>query len=195
MSERAGRTALVSGASRGIGLEVARALAADGMRVAMVARSADELRARASEIGGRAIPIPCDVADADAVGALVQRAAREFGGAPDVIVNNAGNFALATIEATEPEAFRAAIDVNLVAPFVLAHAFLGEMRQRPDIASGVPAADLAARRDHHDAERGIVGRKAVRDHGGVARFEDPQRQLLAGQHRPLERKHRRDRHG
>jgi NADP-dependent 3-hydroxy acid dehydrogenase YdfG len=130
MSALVGRTALVSGASRGIGLEVARALAADGMRVAMVARSADELRTRASEIGERAIPIPCDVADADAVGALVQRTAREFGGAPDVIVNNAGNFALATVEATEPKAFRAAIDVNLVAPFVLAHAFLGEMRAR-----------------------------------------------------------------
>ena len=82
MSERAGRTALVSGASRGIGLEVARALAADGMRVAMVARSADELRARASEIGERAIPIPCDVADADAVGALVQRAARSLAARP-----------------------------------------------------------------------------------------------------------------
>ena len=47
-----------------------------------------------------------------------------------MIVNNAGNFALATVEATEPEAFRAAIDVNLVAPFVLAHAFLAEMRAR-----------------------------------------------------------------
>ena len=130
MSELAARSALVSGASRGIGLEVARALAADGIRVAMVARSADELRARASEIGERAIPIPCDVADVDAVTALVQRATREFGGAPDVIVNNAGNFTLATVEATEPESFRAAIEVNLIAPFVLAHAFLGEMRKR-----------------------------------------------------------------
>ena len=51
MSHLAGRTALVSGASRGIGLEVARVLAADGMRVAMLARSAAELRDRASEIG------------------------------------------------------------------------------------------------------------------------------------------------
>jgi len=130
MSTLAGRTAVVSGASRGIGLEVARALAADGVRVAMVARSADDLRDRASEIGDCAIAIPCNVADADAVNALVQRAMREFGGAPDVIVNNAGNFTLATVETTEPESFRAALEVNLVAPFVLAHAFLAEMRQR-----------------------------------------------------------------
>jgi len=130
MNALASRTAVVSGASRGIGLEVARALAADGIRVAMVARSADELRDRASEIGERAIAIPCDVADADAVNALVKRAAREFGGAPDVIVNNAGNFTLASVETTEPESFRAALEVNLVAPFALVHAFLAEMRKR-----------------------------------------------------------------
>jgi NADP-dependent 3-hydroxy acid dehydrogenase YdfG len=130
MTPLAGRTAIVSGASRGIGLEVARALAADGMRMIMLARSADELRDRASEIGERAIPIPCDVANEDAVHSLVERATREFGGAPDVIVNNAGSFALATVEATEPEAFRASIDVNLVAPFLLVHAFLSDMRAR-----------------------------------------------------------------
>ena len=116
MSASDGRTALVSGASRGIGLEIAHVLAADGMRVAMTARSADELRERAVEIGARAIVIPCDVADPNSVGSLVQRVFGEFGGPPDVIVNNAGNFALATVETTEPEAFRAAIDVNLIAP-------------------------------------------------------------------------------
>lgn len=130
MSQLAGRTALVSGASRGIGLEIARAFAGDGMRVAMLARSADDLRDRASEIGDRAISIPCDVTDADAVRELVQRVMREFSGAPDVIVNNAGNFELATVETTEPEAFREAIDVNLVAPFTLIRAFLAEMRAR-----------------------------------------------------------------
>jgi len=130
MSAFDGRTALVSGASRGIGLEIAHVLAADGMRVAMTARSADELRERAVEIGARAIVIPCDVADPNSVGSLVQRVFGEFGGPPDVIVNNAGNFALATVETTEPEAFRAAIDVNLIAPFLLVRAFLADMRAR-----------------------------------------------------------------
>ena len=130
MSASDGRTALVSGASRGIGLEIAHVLAADGMRDAMTARSADELRERAVEIGARAIVIPCDVADPNSVGSLVQRVFGEFGGPPDVIVNNAGNFALATVETTEPEAFRAAIDVNLIAPFLLVRAFLADMRAR-----------------------------------------------------------------
>jgi NADP-dependent 3-hydroxy acid dehydrogenase YdfG len=130
MSEIAGRTALISGASRGIGLEVARLLASDGMRVAMVARTESELRARAADIGGRALPIPCDVTDTAAVKALADRVASEFGGPPDVIVNNAGTFNLAAVEATDPEAFRASLDVNLVAPFLLVRAFLAGMRAR-----------------------------------------------------------------
>lgn len=125
-----GRTALVSGASRGIGLEIARAFAERGMRVAMLARTEDELRRRAAEIGDRAFPLRCDVADSAAVHALATRVTSEFGGAPDVIVNNAGTFDLATIEALSPTAFRAALDVNLVAPFLLVHAFLGDMRAR-----------------------------------------------------------------
>jgi NADP-dependent 3-hydroxy acid dehydrogenase YdfG len=130
MSEIAGRTALVSGASRGIGLEVARVLASDGMRVAMVARTESDLRARAAEIGGRTVALPCDVTDAVAVRTLADRVAREFGGPPDVIVNNAGSFNLATVEATAPAAFRASLDVNLIGPFLLVHAFLGAMRAR-----------------------------------------------------------------
>ena len=129
MSAMAGRTALVSGASRGIGLEVARLLASDGMRVVMVARTEGELRARAAEIGG-ALAIPCDVTDAVAVRTLADRVEREFGEVPDVIVNNAGAFSLATVEATAPAAFRASLDVNLIAPFLLVHAFLGAMRAR-----------------------------------------------------------------
>jgi NADP-dependent 3-hydroxy acid dehydrogenase YdfG len=130
MSTDAGGTALVSGASRGIGLEVARALASDGMRVVMLARSAEELRRRASEIGDRAIAIPCDVTDEAAVRSVIHRLSAEFGGAPDIIVNNAGNFELATVETTDPDAFRAALDVNLVAPFLLVHSFLAQMRAR-----------------------------------------------------------------
>jgi NADP-dependent 3-hydroxy acid dehydrogenase YdfG len=130
MSVLAGRAALVTGASRGIGLEIARSLAADGMRVAMVARSQAELRDRAADIGDNALAMPCDVANQTAVDALTARVATAFGGPPDVIVNNAGLFLLAAIDATEPDAFRAALEVNLVAPFLVVHAFLADMRRR-----------------------------------------------------------------
>lgn len=122
--------AVVSGASRGIGLEIARALIADGFRVAMLARSESDLRARAAELGALAIAMPCDVADGDAVARVVDRVSAAFNGAPDVVVNNAGAFKLTTIETTEIADFQTALDVNLVAPFVLVRAFVGAMRKR-----------------------------------------------------------------
>lgn len=125
-----GRTALVTGASRGIGLAVARVLAAEGARVAMLARGAGELQARAAELPGSALGVPCDVADAAAMERAVVRVREAFGGAPDVIVNNAGLFELARVEDTSPEAFERALDVNLAAPFRVIRAFVGEMRGR-----------------------------------------------------------------
>jgi NADP-dependent 3-hydroxy acid dehydrogenase YdfG len=126
------RTALITGASRGIGLEVARLLAADGTRVAMLARSENDLAARARDIGENAIAIRCDVADANDVLAATNRVASEFGDAPDIVVNNAGLFALATIENTNLEAFRSALDINLVAPYLVVRAFVERMRARRD---------------------------------------------------------------
>jgi NADP-dependent 3-hydroxy acid dehydrogenase YdfG len=122
--------AVVSGASRGIGLATSRALADAGYRVAMLARSADALAAEARAIGERALPLPCDVADTRALDAAISRLSDAFGGAPDVLVNNAGFFSLATVENTSPADFRTAIDVNLVAPFRLVRAFLPAMRAR-----------------------------------------------------------------
>ena len=130
MTALAGRTAIVSGASRGIGLETARALAADGVRVAMLARSENDLRRHAAALGQLAVPIPCDVADPDAVHSAAMAVRDTFGAAPDIIVNNAGAFELATVEHTEPAAFRTALDVNLVAPFLLVREFLADMRAR-----------------------------------------------------------------
>lgn len=130
MSAPTGGTALVSGASRGIGLEVARLLTSHGMRVAMLARRSDALHARAAELGALAFAMPCDVTDARAVLALTEAVTAEFGGPPDAIVNNAGLFKLATIERTTPEDFRASLDVNLVAPFLITHAFVGAMQAR-----------------------------------------------------------------
>jgi NADP-dependent 3-hydroxy acid dehydrogenase YdfG len=130
MTALAGRTAVVSGASRGIGLEISRRLVGDGARVAMLARTERDLRARAADLGPLALPIACDVTNADVVQAAVQRVTAEFGGSPDVLVNNAGTFILAPIERTDPEDFRRTLDVNLVAPFRLVHAFVGAMKTR-----------------------------------------------------------------
>lgn len=130
LADLGSRTAVVSGASRGIGLAVARALAAAGARVAMLARSQSELRARATEIGPAALPLACDVGDAAAIERTAARIAAEFAGAPDIVVNNAGVFTLAPIEATDPGDFRRTLDVNLVAPFLLVRAFLAGMRAR-----------------------------------------------------------------
>jgi NADP-dependent 3-hydroxy acid dehydrogenase YdfG len=123
-------TAIVTGATRGIGLEIARRLVADGTRVVMIARSDDELRARADELGPLARPVACDVANPDAVGRAAERARAELGEVPHAIVNNAGAFTLAPVESADPNDFRAAVDVNLVAPFLLVRAFLSEMRSR-----------------------------------------------------------------
>lgn len=125
-----GRTALVTGASRGIGLEVVRHLTSHGFRVAMVARSSSALEARAAELGALALPLTCDVSDEAAVRAMADRVSAEFGGPPDVIVNNAGLFKLAPVARTSVEDFRAALDVNLVAPFMIVRAFIGAMQDR-----------------------------------------------------------------
>jgi NADP-dependent 3-hydroxy acid dehydrogenase YdfG len=122
--------AVVSGASRGIGLAVARALVSEGFRVAMLARSETDLLARATELGAKAIALRCDVSDSDAIARVAERVTAEFGGAPDVVVNNAGAFKLVPVEKTEIADFQTALDVNLVAPFALVRAFIGAMRQR-----------------------------------------------------------------
>lgn len=123
-------TAVVSGASRGIGLATSRALAAAGYRVVMLARTADALAAAARSIGDRARPIVCDVTDDRALDVALSRVNDEFDGAPGVLVNNAGFFSLAPVDATAVADFRAAIDVNLVAPFRLVRALLPAMRAR-----------------------------------------------------------------
>lgn len=125
-----GRTALVTGASRGIGLACARALTSAGVRVAMLARTEATLRAAARGIGEDALPVVADLSRPDSASNAAQEVERTFGGAPDIIVNNAGFFALATLDATSPATFARTVDTNLVAPFALLHAFLPAMRTR-----------------------------------------------------------------
>ena len=130
MTRLDGQVAVVSGASRGIGLAVARALAGEGARIVMLARGATELEARARELGPCAHAIACDVADSVAVQRAAAAIAERYGASPDILVNNAGLFQLATVANTSPDDFVAVLDVNLLAPFRLIRAFLPGMRAR-----------------------------------------------------------------
>ncbi len=89
LSSYQGLTAVVTGASSGIGRALALRLASEGARVALVARRRAELEAVASQIGGDALVLPCDVADRAQVDAAAAEAIARFG-AVDLLVNNAG---------------------------------------------------------------------------------------------------------
>src|SRR4051812_15082532 len=97
-----GRVAVITGASSGIGEATARALAAHGYRVALLARRADRLQALAAELGDGAIAIQADVTKRDALVAAAQRVQDELGGA-DMLVNNAGVMLLAPFTSEQRE--------------------------------------------------------------------------------------------
>jgi NADP-dependent 3-hydroxy acid dehydrogenase YdfG len=126
----AGRTALVTGASRGVGAAVARRLAASGARVVLLARTEGGLRTLASEIGGGAVAVACDVRASGAAD-LARAKLTELGlDTPDILVNNAGVFFVTPAHETSVDAFRDTLDVNLTAPFSFVRAFLPAMRRR-----------------------------------------------------------------
>lgn len=126
----AGRTAVVTGGSRGIGRATAERLAGAGARVALLARGREALQDAVREIGHDSVAIPCDVTERDSLTRAAARIVDELGGAPDVLVNAAGAFQLARVDETTPAQFAALIEANLVAPFVVTRTFLPEMRSR-----------------------------------------------------------------
>jgi short-subunit dehydrogenase len=121
----AGATALVTGATGGIGSAIARALHERGARVLLSGRRADVLEELRAGLGERARVLPADLADAGAAAALADRA-----GPVDVLVANAALPASGRVDDFEPAEIDRAIDVNLRAPIQLARALLPGMLDR-----------------------------------------------------------------
>ena len=122
MFDLSGMTALVTGASGGIGSAIARALATQGARLALSGSNADKLAAFAAELGGDHVTLVCDLSDAEAVDALVPRAVEALGGTLDILVNNAGITRDNLLMRMKDEEWDAVIRVNLEATFRLMRA-------------------------------------------------------------------------
>src|ERR671923_692170 len=128
-----GRSCIVTGASRGIGLETARRLCAEGAAVLLVARSEQPLRAAvercAEDAPGEAAHFVCNVTDPDAGTRMISAAEERFGRV-DVLVNNAGTARWRDVEDVPDEDWRQAWEVNVMACLRAIKAALPGMRER-----------------------------------------------------------------
>ncbi len=126
----AGKTALVTGASQGIGLAIAQGLAAEGVRVVLSARHASTLNAAVAEItgaGGMAVGITADISREDEIEALLERTRLEVG-APDILVINAGGPPAGSPTQLTANAWAKAYELTLMSAVRLAYGALPAMR-------------------------------------------------------------------
>jgi NADP-dependent 3-hydroxy acid dehydrogenase YdfG len=126
-SNSQGRVAVVTGASSGIGEATARALAADGYCVALLARRLDRITALADDLGSGAIAIQADVTDRDSIVAAAERVRQELGGT-DVLVNNAGIMLLGPFDSNQRDDYRQMIEVNLLGAITATEVFLDQLK-------------------------------------------------------------------
>ena len=122
MFDLTGMTALVTGASGGIGSAIAKALAGQGARVALSGTREEALKAVAAEISGDTVILPCNLSDSAAVDALVPQAVEALGGKLDILVNNAGVTRDNLAMRMKDEEWDQVIRVNLEAAFRLIRA-------------------------------------------------------------------------
>ena len=159
-----GRTAVVTGATRGIGLALARRLAQAGGRAAVVARTPGEVERVASEIGG--VAVAGDISAPESARETCARAREALGGAPDILVNAAGGFHLAPFVLTDPEDFRRQLDLNLGGTFYTLRAYLPEFLERRsghlvNIGSVSGRVAMAGNAAYSASKFGLVGLHAV----------------------------------
>ncbi|CAN5334051.1 SDR family oxidoreductase [soil metagenome] len=128
----AGKTIVITGGSRGLGLVLARDLVKRGARVAICARDSAEIeraRAELEKLGGDVFAATCDVSDRDEVLRFIASVEDDFG-AVDVLVNNAGIIQVGPLSAMTEEDFEHALDVNFFGPLHTIYAVLPGMRRR-----------------------------------------------------------------
>ncbi len=119
MFDLSGMTALVTGASGGIGSAIVRALAQQGARIALSGSNETKLTAFAAELGGDHVVTPCDLSDGAMVGTLITRASDALGGRLDILVNNAGITRDGLLMRMSDGDFESVLRVNLQAAFML----------------------------------------------------------------------------
>ncbi|NYZ11983.1 3-oxoacyl-[acyl-carrier-protein] reductase [Azospirillum sp. RWY-5-1] len=130
MFDLTGKTALVTGASGGIGAAIARALHAQGATVALSGTRVEPLQALAAELGERAVVTPGNLTDAAATEALAKEAEAALGGRIDILVNNAGLTRDQLALRMKDDDWQTVLDVNLTAAFRLSRAVMRGMMKR-----------------------------------------------------------------
>ena len=123
------KTALITGGGRGIGRAIALAFAREGIRIAVAARTAEQVEQVAREIGNEAIALVCDVADPESVARMFSEMRERFGDA-DILVNNAGIAESATVVNTTDELWHRHLSINLSGTFYCTRAALPAMLKK-----------------------------------------------------------------
>jgi len=124
-----GRRAAVAAGSSGLGLATARALADEGVTVAICSRSQERIEAAAAQIGPLAVPLLADVSTEDGAAAFVVSAREALGGV-DILVCNGGGPPAGNFTSTSPEAYRAAIELNCLAHIAMCGEAVPGMREQ-----------------------------------------------------------------
>ncbi len=161
MFDLTGKSALVTGASGGIGAEIARALHRAGARVALSGTRMEPLNALAGELGSRAFVLACNLSDAASVEALPKEAALKMG-AVDILVNNAGITRDNLFMRMSDDEWQSVLDVNLTSTFRLCRGVLrGMMKARwgriVNISSVVGATGNPGQGNYAASKAGMVG--------------------------------------
>ena len=163
MFDLTGKTALVTGATGGIGAAIARALHGAGATVVLSGTRENVLEERVSELGAeRALAVPANLADPDSVATLVPRAEEAAGKSIDILVNNAGITRDTLAMRMKPEQWQEVLDVNLTAAFRLSQAVLkGMMKARwgriINITSVVALTGNPGQANYAAAKAGMIG--------------------------------------